>query len=289
MQEVWDKAYPLTAVYEGGYVNHPADPGGATNYGVTQRVWDADSVARGVAKTPVRSMSRDNAKRIFKKQYWDAANCDAMPGGVDFVVFDGAVNSGVTQSVKWLQRALLDLGLYGGPIDGQAGTGTFGALALVDDYDILVSKITARRLAFCRALRTWPTFGKGWGARIASVQKNGQAFATGTVGPAPFWVDGMDARAVIEHAKPIPSFAVADVALAGGGGGGLSVSGVVETIRQQVEPLAGALPALGYVVTACAITGALCLAGGGAYRWYLTRKAKSRADVLDLPTGVAAA
>lgn len=96
---------------------------------------------------------------IYDRQYWDAVKADQLPAGVDYVVFDGAVNSGPMQSIKWLQRALQPV--YTGQIDGVMGLATLAALNATNNHDALVDRICDRRLAFLKALRTWCTFGRG--------------------------------------------------------------------------------------------------------------------------------
>ncbi|WP_105401605.1 putative peptidoglycan-binding domain-containing protein [Neorhizobium sp. T7_12] len=93
------------------------------------------------------------------------------------------MNSGVVQSVKWLQRALQAMGLYKGAIDGNLGTGTLLVASSVNDNDAVVAAIIDRRRAFLRALKIWSTFGKGWTARINGVRAVGQAWATGLARP----------------------------------------------------------------------------------------------------------
>src|SRR5688500_6264664 len=113
MQNRFEECLKLVLVHEGGYANHPKDPGGATNFGVTQRVYDGYRLKAGVAKRSVKEITKTEVSAIYKRQYWDLIDGDELPAGVDYVVFDGAVNSGCGQSVKWLQRALPE---YKGPI-----------------------------------------------------------------------------------------------------------------------------------------------------------------------------
>ena len=145
---------------EGGYVRHPADPGGETNYGITKAV----AAAHGY-RGPLRSIPMDWVRRIYQQGYWDRCRCEAMPEHpIRLVVFDAAVNSGVGQSIKWLQREL------GVAVDGLIGPVTLAALQQAN-LDALAHNLITRRLEFLRGLRTWKTFGKGWSRRIAALRE----------------------------------------------------------------------------------------------------------------------
>ena len=103
---LFDKLFDRLIAHEGGYVNHPKDPGGATNKGVTQRVYDDYRRRNGLPTRDVRQLQEAERLNIFRGSYWNPIKGDQLPAGVGYVVYDGAVNSGVSQSVKWLQRAL---------------------------------------------------------------------------------------------------------------------------------------------------------------------------------------
>src|SRR6187401_363537 len=115
----FNKALQLVLAHEGGYVNHPKDPGGPTNKGITQRVYDMYRKDKGLNTRSVKNIDKAEISDIYKTRYWDMIKGDRLPDGIDYVVFDGAVNSGPGQSVKWLQRALGDN--YAGKVDGQLG------------------------------------------------------------------------------------------------------------------------------------------------------------------------
>lgn len=276
MRDEFNRALPRVLVHEGGYVNHPKDPGGETNKGVIQRTYDAFRKAKGLALQSVRHITDAEVAEIYKKEYWDRVGGDKLPPGVGYVVFDGAVNSGVAQSVKWLQRALKEYGLYGGKVDGVAGQGTIDAVGGVNDHDALIAKIIARRDAFLRALKTWKTFGKGWAARIANVLKTGQAWAMGSVGPVVVYIVGGEAKARLEDAKVAPSTAPGDVMT---GGGGISV--VISQAQEQLTPYVN----IGFVARAVAVLtigGAVVAIGGLLWRLWAKRQKDKRADALDL-------
>ena len=148
---------------EGGYVNHPKDPGGATNYGVTHEVLAAWR-GKPVTRDDVRNMPKSEAAAIMKAQYWDKIMGDALPAGLDYATFDYAVNSGVSRAVKDLQRCLGKL--YTGTIDGIMGTMTLDAVRKINNVAGLIQDLCERRYAFVKRLKTFSTFGKGWTRRI---------------------------------------------------------------------------------------------------------------------------
>ncbi len=263
-------------VHEGGFANHPKDPGGATMKGVTQRVYDTYRRSLKMPTQSVRGITELELKAIYRREYWDKLQGDRMASGVSYVVFDGAVNSGVVQSVKWLQRALQAMGLYSGKIDGLVGQGTLQALDGVNDNDALIARIIERRETFLRSLKTWGDFGKGWLSRIRGVLKTGQAWASGSVGPQPVYVLGGDAKAFISDAKAAPSRAPGDAAA---GAGGLSV--VISQAQEQLMPY-GTIQLVSNILAGLAIAGVVVAIGGLGYRFWAKRKADELKDALDL-------
>ena len=116
--ERYNEALKRVLVHEGGYVNDPRDPGGATMKGVTQRTYDGYRKRLGLPSRPVSQITSAEVGEIYRRQYWAAVRGDELPAGIDYVLFDGAVNSGPVQSIKWLQRAL------GVSVDGVLGEAT---------------------------------------------------------------------------------------------------------------------------------------------------------------------
>lgn len=157
-------------VYEGGYSNHPADPGGATNRGVTQRVYDAYRCEQKRPRRSVRYLTQLELEDIYRFQYWTAVRGDELPAGVDLVVFDAAVNSGPVRAAKWLQRAV-----------GTTADGVIGVVTLAQTHrtasELTIERVCEDRLDFLRRLKTWPTFGKGWRRRVAAVRRAARAAA----------------------------------------------------------------------------------------------------------------
>lgn len=264
------------SVHEGGYVNHPKDPGRATNRGVTQRVYDDYRRRNGLPVRSVRYLNETERLAIYRGSYWNPVKGDQLPPGVGYVVYDGAVNSGVSQSLKWLQRAL------GVKADGMIGPTTLAAVRDHPDHDKLIAAICERRMAFLKVLDPWPTFGKGWTRRVNDVRATGQAWAMGSVGPAVSYIPGGEAKARVEDARPAPVKAVADAAT----GGGLASGGLAEAIRQaqeQITPLAGSSSFINSAIAALAVSAVVLTVGGLGWRWYAARKQRQRADALDLP------
>jgi lysozyme family protein len=153
----FDKALALVLEHEGGYVNDPHDPGGETNRGVTKAVYDAYRKVRGRGPQSVKFITDAELKAIYKFQYWDKVQGDHLPAGLDYAVFDFAVNSGVGRASKFLQAVL------GVAQDGQIGART---LAAIHNPINTINALCDRRMAFLRRLPTFWRFGKGWTRRV---------------------------------------------------------------------------------------------------------------------------
>lgn len=161
--------------HEGGYVDHPRDPGGATNYGITQATLSAWRGKR-VSKSDVRNLTVAEALRIYRARYWDTVQGDLLPAGVDYAVFDFAVNSGPARAAKYLQR------IVGASPDGIIGPMTHRAIknsGLIARQ--IAEKLCDARLAFMKRLRTWGTFGKGWGRRVSEVRRVSASLAVNPI------------------------------------------------------------------------------------------------------------
>ncbi len=161
MKENFDTALRALLKHEGNFSNHPLDPGGMTNLGVTKRVWE-EWVGHPVDEKQMRALTPAMVAPLYKKKYWDKVCGDELPTGADLAVFDFAVNSGPGRAAKMLQKVL------GVTQDGAIGPQTL-AKALNIDSSKLVADYNAERLAFLMALPQWDTFGKGWGRRVAEV------------------------------------------------------------------------------------------------------------------------
>lgn len=162
VQDHFDRCVTVTLAQEGGFVEAAGDPGGATNFGITLAVLQA---WRGVAVSAddVRALTRKEAMEIYRANYWLPARCSDLPGGVDLMVFDCGVHSGPRISVKLLQKAV------GVTDDGSLGPKTLAAVKATADIAGLINHLAEARLAYCRSLDTFATFGAGWTRRIHQV------------------------------------------------------------------------------------------------------------------------
>ena len=111
----------------------------------------------------MRALTPDAVMPLYKRKYWDKVSGDQLPKGLDYAVFDAAINSGPGRAAKWLQEAV------GVAADGAIGPGTLAAVA-AQPVQNLIAQYNDQRLQFLESLPTWGTFGKGWGNRVASVQ-----------------------------------------------------------------------------------------------------------------------
>ena len=155
----WIKCLEAILHHEGGYVNHPKDPGGETNLGVTKRVYEDFGVTKDM-----KSLTREDVEPIYKKNYWDKMKCDDLPSGIDLCVFDFGVNAGPRRAGKYLQT------LVGATADGIIGPGTLGVLntyiGTVDTHEGVIKSYQNARQSYYENLSTFKTFGKGWTRRV---------------------------------------------------------------------------------------------------------------------------
>lgn len=153
----FDECFKLLIEHEGGFSDHADDPGGKTRYGITETVARANGYEGDMRELPL-----DVAKAIYRARYWDAVKADQLPAGIRYFVFDAAVNSGVGQAARWLQKAA------GVPADGVIGTQTIAAAAGLDP-ERLKAAMLAQRLRFMALLPNWPSFSRGWARRVADL------------------------------------------------------------------------------------------------------------------------
>ncbi|MER8375736.1 glycosyl hydrolase 108 family protein [Mesorhizobium sp. M1406] len=162
MDRNFARALALVLKSEGGWSDNPADPGGATMKGVTlanfRRYVKADAT-----KADLRSIGDAQLATIYRRFYWDAVLGAELPNGVDFAVFDFAVNSGPGRAAKYLQAAV------GVAQDGRIGPATLAAVE-AKPAGVIIDALCDARLAFLKRLPTWATFGRGWSDRIKSVR-----------------------------------------------------------------------------------------------------------------------
>ena len=174
----FEECHAITARWEGGWSDHPRDPGGKTMYGITQATLSAYR-GRPASADEIRKLTKAEAKQIYAANYWRRVGADQLPPGVDLCVYDFGVNSGPSRAIKSLQAAL-DL-----KPDAWVGAITLAAANQANRH-ALIDQLCDRRLAFLKSLETWGTFGKGWGNRVADVRRQAKKMADGALtDPAP--------------------------------------------------------------------------------------------------------
>lgn len=180
---------------EGSYSDHPSDPGGATNMGITHRTLAAWRKVPSVTKQQVKDLTRQEALAIYEANYWRTSGADRLPEGLDYAVFDYAVNSGPARAVKDLQRVV------GAGVDGVFGSQT---LAAVERYGAVraIEGLTARRQVYVRDLHNYATFGRGWERRIADVAAKAGKLAVGLKPPGGNTAPSGQGKAPPERATP---------------------------------------------------------------------------------------
>ncbi|PLK69876.1 secretion activator protein [Rhizobium sp. TH135] len=174
MSDRFPICHEITAKWEGRWSDHKAGPGGKTMYGITEAVYQAWLKGCGLKVKPVRNISLSEAKLIYREQYWrpTAETFDLYPG-VDLAVYDVAVNSSVSRSIKWLKPS--------------AGS---------NDHSVIVKPICRARLSFMQSLKIWKTFGKGWGRRVANIEAKGVVMAVTAMGAS-----GAAVKTIVEDSK----------------------------------------------------------------------------------------
>lgn len=174
MNTNFEKCLDWVLAHEGGFANHPNDPGGATNRGITHRTYDAYRRRKGLSPRHVRDISQEEVVDIYRRQYWDAVRGDELPSGLDYAVFDFAVNSGPSRAIKFMQRSV------GADPDGVIGDQTLEAVE-GSDPEQAIKDICTARFHWLKGLRTFRTFGRGWTRRVMGESMGVQARDTGVI------------------------------------------------------------------------------------------------------------
>lgn len=171
MKKNFNSALKLVLVHEGGWADHPKDPGGATMKGITLAVYRRH-FGEDRGKEDLRNITDSELDQIYRSGYWNKCLCDELPAGIDYTVFDAAVNSGPGRSAKWLQAGV------GAKQDGNVGAKT---LSRIEDQNPvqIINELCDNRLIFLRSLSTWSVFGKGWARRIEGVRATAFTMAGG--------------------------------------------------------------------------------------------------------------
>lgn len=223
--------------FEGGYVDHPRDPGGATNMGITHRTLAAWR-GKAVSKADVRALTQKEAGQIYRERYWNVVRGDELPDGFDLVTFDGGVNSGPKRGIQWLQKGLLV------KADGGMGPVTIKAASVAADGVQVIQRACAARLGFLQRLKTWDVFGRGWGRRVATVEAEAVGMYTR---------DASRVAAEGEKAGKQAAARTREAVYSGGAGGGAGAT------RENIDALAGVSDAVFYGAIAVALLLAVVL------------------------------
>lgn len=196
MDRNFARALSLVLKHEGGWSDHPADPGGATMKGVTLANFRR-YVKPNATKADLKAITDEQIATVYRRFYWDTVAGAELPDGVDYAVFDFAVNSGPSRAAKYLQAVV------GVTQDGKIGPATVKAARQMAQASI-IHKLCDNRLAFLKRLPTWPTFGKGWERRVKEVRSDalsllGQPSSTILTPPA------AETKPVTLEAQPVES------------------------------------------------------------------------------------
>ena len=239
-----------TLAEEGGWANHPRDPGGATMRGVTQARYDQERDRAGLPRQSVRLISEAELQHIYRTGYWDPIKGDLLPMGPDLSTFDSAVNSGKSRGAKWLQRAA------GAAVDGVVGPLTIRAV-LDSDPVAIVKRMCEIRMGFLRGLATFDVFGRGWSRLVADVEAVGVSMALEGLGASSTSIQD-HARA---EAKDAERAKKAETGKAAGGAAVTTGSGAGTQAPDQITETPGldAIPAdvLPWILGAIAIVAAV--------------------------------
>ena len=163
MNKNWEAAFQWLMKEEGGFVNDPRDKGGATNMGVTQAAWE-EYIGHSVTESSMKALTMGMVKPFYQSRYWARIKGDGLPSGVDYCVFDMAVNSGPAQAARFIQRVCAVTA------DGIIGQKTLDAIHS-DDPAELINAFCNDRLEWLKTLSGFKTFGRGWASRIERVRK----------------------------------------------------------------------------------------------------------------------
>lgn len=161
VQDNFIRLFELVLAAEGGYVDHPMDLGGVTNLGVTRKTL-AEHLRRSVSDQEMRDLTRDDVEPIYRERYWDACKCDDLPSGIDYGVFDFAVNSGPHRAIRVLQETT------GARVDGRMGPQTLAEVGSILP-SVLLHDYAAARIDYLKRLSSFVHFGNGWTKRVNAV------------------------------------------------------------------------------------------------------------------------
>lgn len=262
MERNFARSLKAVLKHEGGYVNHPSDPGGATNKGITIATFRR-YVKPGGTIADLKAITNDQVATVYRRRFWDAVRGSELPDGVDFAVFDFAVNSGPSRAIRYLQRVI------GVKQDGVIGPATMAAVKSRMAATI-INDLCDARLAFMKAIKKgtlWKTFGRGWSRRVSEVRSMALDMAARPADPPrPLPKPVVE---LIENAdKPVSTTNIA----AGIG----TASGAVAVANEAADAVSGAKDALDtFMSVGPWVLLLIVIIGAGWWIWK-ERKAKQR-------------
>lgn len=252
---------------EGGYVNHPKDPGGATKFGITASTLGAwRHLGRSATPDEVKALNLNEASDILSAQYARPLWYDKLPAGLDYALFDYGVNSGPTQAVKTLQRIL------GVDVDGLMGVKTFDVIKNYPDLSELINKLQDARLKFLKGLKTWSTFKNGWSNRVAHVRVGALSMVVveGSVVEPVAIPDVVAAPEGQESADP------ADIKFTSSKTGPAAVTTIIGTAsagigatKEAIQAVVGVSDVFNYVLIGLGVAGTVAAVAGIAWSTYI--------------------
>lgn len=260
----YDAALARVLAHEGGYVNHPSDPGGPTNHGITLAEYAAFK-GRKVTAADVRAMPLTDAKAIYRAKYWARLRGDDLPAGLDYAVFDYGVNSGTARAAKVLQR------VCGIADDGKLTEAVIAKVKSCNAAD-LIGRLCDERLAFLQHLKTWPTFGAGWRRRVVEVRAAALAMAaSGTSSSA-------SSSSAATPVSPAPGKGIVPTGAGAQNGTAGAIVAVGATAAHEAHQ-SGLRPV--FVIAIVATTAALALVAW--FAWHAWQKRSQEAPVTTTP------
>jgi len=251
MRETFDTVMDWVFTHEGGYSIDRNDPGNWTGGKVGKGQLKGTKFgisAKAYPNLDIKSLTKEQARALYKRDYWDKVKGDDLPAGLDYVAYDAAINSGPPQSAKWIQRAV------GVDADGLIGAQTLAAIdaAARKNEEALIASATSQRLAFLKSLKTWSRYGNGWKRRVDEVNANSLKLARAdTKYVMPTYTAGMERKARAEDTR---AMATNDGKAAVGAG--LGAIGIAATqAADKLAPYTASAPVLQYIFVALTCVG----------------------------------
>lgn len=255
----FERAFAITLVHEGGYSNHPADPGKATMQGVTQATFNAYLARKDQPSRPVKTITSTELKEIYLTRYWNVVRGELLPPGLDLAVYDFAVNSGTARAIRYLQSVL------GVHQDGQFGAVTLAALqeaVAARKVDAFIRRYCEARRGFLRGLSTFPVFGKGWSRRVDDIEHQALKAWRGAIETLPIGAPDQLPPKVFDETREQPPAEPASAAKRKGMMGlfaaiGTAITGVLGQFKTLVAdlPVSPEMLQLGLIVVVIVATG----------------------------------